>query len=117
MKTSTTLAGIVLSVLVLPASAAEPGSVDLPVLWKGVEVVTNDFASIPRIREATPIAPGAQLSLSDPKLRVACDAVRGKFPASRIVCTNVVEPVKGGPSQAWYIVEVDIPERPPLRCL
>jgi hypothetical protein len=119
MRTSTTLAGIALSVFVLRASAAEPGGADsaTPVLWKGVEVVTNDFAAIPRIREATPIAPGALLSLSDPKLRIACDAVRGKFPSSRIVCTNSIEPTKGGPPQAWYVVEVDIPERAPLRCL
>jgi hypothetical protein len=117
MRTLSTLAGIVLSALGLPASAAAPGTADTPVLWKGVEVVTNDFAAIPRIREATPIAPGMLLPLSDPKLRIACDAVRGKFPSSRIACSNVVEPVKGGQSQAWYIVEVDIAERTPLRCL
>lgn len=120
MRTLSTVVGIALSALVLPASAAEPGSpngANTPVLWRGVEVVTNDFASVPRIREATPIAPGALLPMSDPKLRIACDAVRGRFPSSRIECTNVVEPAKSGPPQAWYIVEVDIAERPPLRCL
>jgi hypothetical protein len=112
------VSGLFLLALCASTGAAEPAASDAtPILWKGVEVVTNDFGSIERIRQATAVTQNAVLSISDRKLKTACDAVRGRFPGSKVDCSHVIEPAADGRSQGWYIVEVDIPEREPLRCL
>ena len=99
------------------AYAAEPGDVNDAVSWKGVEVVTNDFDSVERIRSSTPLAAGTVLPLADPKLRIVCDAVRNRNASSRIECSHDLEISQGGRPEAWFVVEVDVPQRAPLRCL
>jgi len=118
MRVSRVLSGVVFTVVAAVAGGAEqddPGAA--PILWKGVEVVTNDFDSIERIRGATPLPANSLLTVSDPKLRVACDAVRNRFPSSRIECSHAIEPAKSGRPEAWFVVEVDMPATASLRCL
>jgi hypothetical protein len=101
------------------ARAAQDGPTALletPILWKGVEVITNDFDSVARIREVAALRPDTLLLISDPKLQAVCDAVRKELPASKVVCSNVISATPGGSPTAWYLVEVDIREREPLIC-
>ena len=101
----------------IACAAQQADLTNTPVLWKGVEVVTNDFDSIDRIRGATPLAANSVLTPSDPKLRIACDAVRNRFPASRVECSHALEAAKSDRPEGWFVVEVDIAPRTALRCL
>lgn len=82
-----------------------------PILWNGVEVVTNNFDMVERIRSIAAFPEHATLLMSDPKLKAACAAVRAAEPESSVVCS----PLLGGGSpavpHAWYVIEVDIPKR------
>jgi hypothetical protein len=109
--------GVVCTVAATMAYAAQQGDLsNTPVLWKGVEVVTNDFDSIERIRGATPLPANSVLVPSDAKLRIACDAVRNRVPSSKVECSHALEPSKSGRVEGWFVVEVDIPQRA-VRCL
>lgn len=74
-----------------------------PVLrWTGVEVVTNDFLSVDKIRELTKISPGMNAAMSDPVLPRACQSVRERYPLQKINCQAIS--MEGG--TALYVVEV-----------
>jgi hypothetical protein len=101
------------------AYAAQDGRAELsetPILWNGVEVITNDFDSVDRIREVAALRPGTVLRMSDPNLQAVCDAVRRELPASRIACSPVASATAGGRPKAWYLIEVDIKEHEALSC-
>jgi hypothetical protein len=83
------------------------------VSWNGVEVVTNDFDSVSRVREVAGLAPGTVLDVSDSKLQAVCDRVRKAFSTAKVGCTNVTgsRVTPEGPPTAWYIVELNIADR------
>lgn len=103
------------------AHAAEEGpakSRDTLIRWNAVEVITNDFDSVGRIREVAGLPPGTILDVTDLKLKAVCDAVRKELASSKVVCTNVIGPrtTPEGPPTAWYIVEVNIADREQPMC-
>ena len=99
------------------AQEGPPELVKTPILWKGVEVVTNDFDSVERIRQVAALATETLLLISDPKLKAVCDAVRKEAPASRVECSPVIGATPGGPPHGWYVIEMDLKERRPLACV
>jgi hypothetical protein len=110
---------VALMLCTLAAHAAQEGPAEVlktPIRWKGVEVITNDFDSVGRIREVAALRAGTLLLMSDPKLQAVCDAVRKELSSSKVTCTNVISATPGGPPDAWYLVEVDIKEREALKC-
>jgi hypothetical protein len=87
---------------------------EAPLRWLGVEVVTNDFARVERVRRAAELEPGTVLPVTDSRLQKSCDAIRRELPAASIRCFPVLGAKVDGLAQAVYVVEVDVAKRPPL---
>jgi hypothetical protein len=88
-------------------AAQQPRPADSePVRWLTIEIVTNDFDSIQPLRAAIGIRPGAILTLGDPRVRQACDAVRRKLPTKIVRCTTLTPSKIDGYVEAEYVVEV-----------
>ncbi len=85
-----------------------------PLRWTGIEIVTNDFDSVQRLREATGLAPGTLLFIKDSRLQQACDAVRRELPGASVHCSPVIGAKVDGYAEGLYIVEINVGERPPL---
>jgi hypothetical protein len=85
-----------------------------PFRWTGVEIVTNDFDSVERLRHVTGLKPGTVLLLGDPRLKQACDAVRKEKPGASVRCSPVFGPKVDGYVPAQFIVEINVAERAPL---
>src|ERR1700757_3675061 len=60
------------------------------VVWAGVEVITRNSDLIDSIRTLTGIKNGDLIRYSDPRLKQACDRVRGRFPESTIRCQGIL---------------------------
>ena len=88
-----------------------------PIHWNGVEVVTNNFDSIERVRSIAAFPEHSTLLMSDPKLKAVCAAVRAAEPASNVVCSPLIGGGADAVPHAWYVIEVDIPERRALSCI
>ncbi len=85
-----------------------------PLRWTGVEVVTNDFDSVQRLRNATGLKPGTILFRNDPRLRRACKAVRREEPGAAVSCSLVFSGKINGYIPAVFIVEINVAKRTPL---
>ena len=109
---------LALTVAVTLCASATHAANDTPISWNGVEVITNDFSSVDRIRKVGALAPGTVLDISDPRLQTVCEAVRKELSSSKVACTSVIggRATPDGPPTAWYVVEVDIEEREPRPC-
>jgi hypothetical protein len=58
-----------------------------PKRWSTIEIVTNDFDSVERLRKASGIPLGALLPVSDPRVQQACDSIRRKVPGKTVHCS------------------------------
>jgi hypothetical protein len=85
-----------------------------PLRWLGVEVVTNDFDLVERVRRAAAIEPGTVMPITDSKLKQACDTIRRELPSASIRCSPNVSAKVDGLAEALYIVEINVVDRPPL---
>jgi hypothetical protein len=103
--------------LALLLFASAPPS-DTLMSWDGVEVVTNDFDSVNRIRKAAQLPPGTLLDFVDPQFPAICERIRKELASSNVNCSNLIGPklTPEGPNTAVYIVEVNIADREPRRC-
>jgi hypothetical protein len=83
--------------------------------WDGVEVVTNDFDMIGRVREAARLPPRTLLDFTDPAFQNVCKRVQKELASSKVVCTNLIGArlTPDGPYTAVYIVELDLADRQP----
>ena len=86
--------------------------------WDGVEVITNDFDIIGRVREAARLPPRTLLDFTDPAFQTVCKRVQEELASSKVVCTNLIGArlTPEGPSTAVYIVELDLADRQPRVC-
>ena len=82
-----------------------------PLRWTGIEIVTKDFDSVPRLRAATGLAPGALLFIKDPRLKQACDAVKLQLPGATVRCSPVIGAKVNGYAEGLFIVEINVGER------
>jgi hypothetical protein len=90
-----------------------------PVRWSTIEIITNDFDSVERLREATGIEPGALLAIGDSRVQQACDSIRRELPAKVVQCTQLFGDKVDGYVDAEYIVEISDPtplSRYPRHC-
>jgi hypothetical protein len=103
--------------LLIFASAAHGDEATL-MSWDGVEVVTNDFDIIGRVREAARLPPRTLLDFTDPTFPTVCKRVQEELASSKVVCANLIGArlTPAGPYTAVYIVEVDIADRQPPVC-
>ena len=86
--------------------------------WDGVEVITNDFDIIGRVREAARLPPRTLLDFTDPAFQTVCKRVQEELASSKVVCTNLIGArlTPEGPHTAVYIVELDLADRQPRVC-
>lgn len=107
--------------ITLCGTGAQAQDIDLlmttPIRWKGVEVVSNDFASIEEIRSAAGFPEGSVMLMSDPRLKSTCAAVRAAFPSMTVTCSPLLGEGATNTPHAWYVIEVDIPKRRPVLCV
>jgi len=91
-----------------------------PLRWTAIEVVTNDFNSVEKLRGLTGIKPGALLGINDPRLKEACDAIRRQLSAKVVECAPVIGGKVTGYVEAEYIIEISARQpalRPPPHCV
>jgi hypothetical protein len=109
-STSEILAPIFLLFLLVaawPVLAQQPRPVDSELVrWSTVEIVTNDFNSVEKLREATGITPGSILAMGDPRVRQACDLIKRELPAKSVRCTTLTPAKVNEYVQAELIVEI-----------
>jgi hypothetical protein len=74
-----------------------------PKRWSTIEIVTNDFDSVDRLRKATGIPLGALLPVNDPRIQQACDSIRREVSGKVVHCRQFV----GDEVDAEYLVEID----------
>jgi len=74
-----------------------------PERWSTIEIVTNDFDSVDRLRKATGIPLGALLPINDLRVQQACDSIRREVPGKVVHCRQFV----GDDVDAEYLVEID----------
>ncbi|HEY7643004.1 MAG TPA: hypothetical protein VH814_24955 [Steroidobacteraceae bacterium] len=103
--------------LLIFASAAR-GDEHTLMSWDGVEVITNDFDIIGRVRNAARLPPRTLLDFTDPAFPTVCKRVQEELAFSKVVCTNLIGArlAPEGPYTAVYIVELDMPDRKPRVC-
>jgi hypothetical protein len=100
------------------ANSATHGDEHTLMSWDGVEVITNDFDIIGRVREAARLPPRTLLDFTDPAFQTVCKRVQQELASSKVVCTNLIGArlTPEGPYTAVYIVELDIADRQPRVC-
>ena len=86
----------------------------VPLRWLGVEVITNDFDLVERVRRAAAIEPGTVMPMTDGKLKQACGTIRRELPSASIQCSPTVSAKVDGLAEALYVVAIDVVDRPPL---
>lgn len=109
-NSSRVLFRLLVAMLVLPpaprvvlAQSAPQFSDLAPKRWSTIEIVTSDFDSVDRLREATGIPLGALLPINDPRVQQACDSIRREVPGKVVQCRQFV----GDQVDAEYLVEID----------
>jgi hypothetical protein len=78
-----------------------------PLRWNTIEIVTNDFDSVERLRATTRIGLGALLALGDARIRQACESIRMEVPAKVVRCMQLFGGKTDGYIEAEYIVEIE----------
>ncbi|HEV2701469.1 MAG TPA: hypothetical protein VGV09_07550 [Steroidobacteraceae bacterium] len=95
------------------ADAPKETADSAPVRWNTIEIVTNDFESVERLRKATGIPLGGLLPKDDPRVGQACDAVRRAAPRKEVSCRELFGSPQNGYAEAEFIVEISDDRRVP----
>jgi hypothetical protein len=74
-----------------------------PKRWSTIEIVTNDFDSVDRLRKAAGIPLGALLPINDPRIQQACESIRREVQGKVVHCRQFV----GDEVDAEFLVEID----------